>query len=118
MRVRDHREIPREVDSSDKDRSRVPVVTVLAREVNPRIVVSFGVFLESKPLFNIFPVGGVLGDQRHALLSIQFECKLSTRFHRTDTPSQWEIVNPRGVVPGNNRRSTNIPSNFPDCACS
>lgn len=86
MRVCDHREILSEVYSCDKNRFGVAVVTMLACEVDPGIAVSFSVLFESKPLFNIFPVGGVLGDQRRALLSIQFECKLGARFHRTVTP--------------------------------
>jgi len=85
MRVGDHRKFSSEVDSSDKNWFGVAVVTLFTRKVNPRIEVPFDVFLESISPFDILSVCGVFGDQRPALLPIQFERKLSARFYRTFT---------------------------------
>jgi len=70
MRVRKHRELFSEVHPCDEHRFRVVIVTMLAREVDPRIVVFLDVLLESKPPFNILSICGALGDQRSALSSV------------------------------------------------
>ena len=83
MRVSDHCKISSEVDSCNKNRLGVAVMTMPTREVDPGVVMFFDISLEGKSPFDIFSVGFVFSDQRRALLLAQFECKLGARFHGT-----------------------------------